>query len=93
MSRRNLLEGVIQGNSMIDFIPITARVTDIQTNLSDWISQWVLPGKEDELEVLSPKECFTRDHDFSGYTCNCDDLKETLLKSGYYVWSPPPAVT
>ena len=92
LSRGNLLEGVMQGADMLDFIPITARSTDIQPNLAEWISTWLLPPEGGNLELLSPKDWFLRGHDISGYACNCDGLKESVLTPGYYVWSPPPAV-
>lgn len=93
MSRGNLLEGVMKGNSMLDFIPIASRATDVQTNLVDWISSWLLPAEDkDKIELLEPKGWFTRGHDIAEYTYNCDGLKETVIVPGYFVWSPPPAV-
>ena len=91
LSRGNLLEGVMQGRRMVDFIPITTSAIELQGSLAEWISSW-LPSEGKEVEVLTPKGWFLRGHDVVGFEKNCDGFDEAVLSPGYFVWSPPPAV-
>ena len=90
LSRGNLLEGVMQTGNMMSWIPLHLSAVKTQPNLFDWIVSWV--KTYDPPQLLSPYDWFIKGHDIVGYERNCDNLAIPRIKSGTYVWAPPPAV-
>ena len=87
VSRGNLSEGVMAGRPMSEFLPFHLSATDRSPALLDWVRSWL--GAESEL--LTPEGWFERGHDFDGGRVNCDGMWMPRLRSGIFVWAPPPA--
>ena len=88
LSRRDLLEGVILGEIMLSFIPLSKGVVEIQPEFLDWIKTW---SSYENLRLLEPEEWFVEAHDIIGYSLNGDIVNIPLLKSGFGVWPSPVA--
>jgi hypothetical protein len=90
LSRGNLNVGVMAGTAMLDFVPIHLDAFERSATLLPWIQAWT---GEDELELLTPAQWFTRGHDLQAnkWEYNIDGLKMPTTKSGLFVWSPAPA--
>ena len=90
LSRGNLEEGVMAGKLMGSFIPLHLTALDRNEELLDWIRSWV----EDEinkLELLEPKDWYTRGHDHgTGVRKNIDGFEMGTYRTGTFVWAPPP---
>ena len=91
LSRGDLLEGVLNGQRMLSFIPLHLSALDREPSLINWISQWAGTGRKEEIEVLSPEDWFWRGHDLDGHRENCDGRIIPSYKKGIFVWAPPPA--
>ena len=96
LSRGNLFEGVMAGKSMLEYIPLAQSALSSSIYLRDWIDSWLLKDqngiKIGTSKVLEPRDWFLRGHDIMGFEKNADGLKVPVIKSGFYIWAPPPAV-
>ncbi len=90
LSRGNLLSGVMTGKSMTDFVPIHKSALERFPALEDWIRSWT----SSRTEFLSPMQWFTRghDHELNEFEVNVDGVKLPKMKTGCFVWSPPPCL-
>ena len=59
LSRGNISEGVMRGDSMESFIPLNKNALDRSKDLSEWLRTWCT----DKLEFLEPRDWFLRGHD------------------------------
>ena len=92
LSRGDLLEGVLNGERMMSFIPLHLSAIEREPALREWISSWAGAGREKcDIEFLEPADWFLRGHDISGYCQNHDGRTVPTYKKGIYVWTPPPA--
>ena len=91
LSRGDLLEGVLNGQRMLSFIPLHLSALDRALSLKNWISSWVGTGRQESIEFLSHKGWFERGHDINGYRVNCDGRKLPTYLKGIFIWTPPPA--
>ena len=91
LSRGDLLEGVLNGRSMLSFIPLHLSAIEREPALKPWIESWAGSGRKDKIEFLSPDDWFLRGHDINGYTVNCEDRVLPTYSKGIFVWYPPPA--
>ena len=91
LSRGNLLEGVMKGEEMINFIPLHLAPLERCVGLESWIRSWATDGGDAALEILEPENWFLRGHDLNGGTLK-DGRHWPKYKSGTYLWQPPPAV-
>ena len=89
LSRGNMLEGVMKGDSMLSFVPLNKSALEVQPELEDWIRSW-LPSTN-HIEILRPEDWFVKGHDIHGYTPNVDGVHVPIINTGTYIWSPPPA--
>ena len=89
LSRGNMMEGVMSGRSMLNFVPIHKSALEVQHKLEKWIRSWLIDGEA--AEVLSPSDWFVRGHDIGGYALNDDGIDVPIYKSGTFIWSPPAA--
>ena len=73
LSRENLIEGVMKGAAMEDFIPLKLTALERSNSLKDWILSWT--GKE--VDRLSPEDWFVKGHDLRDgeFEKNSDGLK------------------
>ena len=90
LSRGDLLEGVLKGESMLSFVPLHESVLDRQPSIKAWVDSWA-GDLGNEVEWLKTDDWFERGHDISGYTSNIDGRTIPTYKKGTFVWTPPPA--
>jgi hypothetical protein len=88
LSRGNLNVGVMAGKRMLDFVPIHISPLDRSPTLKPWLKSFL----GSEAEFLDPTGWFTRGHDLdeSKWEVNIDGIKLPCLKTGTFVWTPPP---
>ena len=91
LSRGDLLEGVLNGQRMLSFIPLHLSALEREPGLKDWISTWARTGRKEPLEYLSPTDWFVRGHDIIGYRVNVEGRKLPTYQKGIFIWTPPPA--
>jgi hypothetical protein len=89
LSRGNLNVGVMAGKRMLEFVPIHISALDRTPKLKPWLDSFV----DESAEYLTPEGWYTRGHDLNEnqWEQNSDGLKLPCLKSGVFVWSPPPS--
>ena len=89
VSRGFLGEGIMDGQSMISFIPIHLSAVDRWALLGVWIESWV--GLDPIW--LNPRDWFDVAHDLGDWRTCWDGFDRPDLKEGRtYIWSPPPFV-
>jgi hypothetical protein len=97
LSRGDLLEGVMKGNDFLGYIPIHRSACTRSPSVAAWLEEMF--GGGEPLEFLSPSDWFERGHDIAGWERESPPGWSSLspgfwyptLKSGCYVWEPPPA--
>ena len=72
---------------MIEFCPWAKGAIDESPQLKEWIKSW---AGNDSI-FLQPHDWFTRGHDHLGGTYNESRIWYPTIRSGIFVWSPPPA--
>ena len=87
ISRGHLREGVSLGASMLSFCPWGLCALQRSPTLLPWLKE--VFGKE--LEVLSPTDWYRRGHDHLGGKLDERGFYRLNIKSGIYLWHPPPA--
>jgi hypothetical protein len=88
VSRGQLSEGVMNGEPMMSFIPLHKSALERSPELKDWLKDYISP----DLEFLSPNDWFERGHDhFEKGKIHSDGHWRPTLRSGKFVWAPPPA--
>ena len=87
VSRGNLLEGVMSGKPMAEFLPFHLSVLDRALDLLPWVKSWL--GKS--CKVLSPEGWFERGHNMGGGQTNSDGVWMPVLQPGTFTWAPQPA--
>ena len=55
--------------------------------IRNWLKTW-LPSYA---EILTPNDWFEKGHDISNWNKGDDKLWRPIIKSGFWVWDPPPA--
>lgn len=89
LSRGSLLEGVMSGESMLEFVPLGDSALDRAVGLKEWLDSWWGGGLAAH---LMPKDWFRRGHGVVGGERNEDGIWFPKLDlHGPCVWSPPPA--
>ena len=87
VSRGFLGEGIMDGQSMITFIPIHLTAVGRWPLLGTWIESWV--GLDPIW--LTPRDWFDVAHDLGEWKTCWDGFDRPDLKEGRtYIWSPPP---
>ena len=90
LSRGNLMEGVLGGSSMLEFMPLHLNAVERHPELLEWVRSWC----GDELIVpFSPSEWFRRGHDITGVSENCNGMAIPKLatEAMVHLWAPAPA--
>ena len=87
ISRGCLVEGVAVGQAMLNFCPWGKSALDRSPTLETWCRNTF----SSKLEVLSPKDWFSRDHDHLGGFYDHQGWFRLKLKPGIFLWHPPPA--
>ena len=88
LSRGNLNVGVMAGRKMTEFVPIHLSAFERSTTLMAWITSFA----GNKIEFLKPMDWYTRGHDLDegNWEVNIDGMKLPTLKTGTFIWSPPP---
>ena len=87
ISRGSFKEGITLGESMLSFCPWHLSSLEQNKLLKDWVKTWTGPN----VEFLSPSDWFTRGHDWNGYYKDDLGFWRQSVKSGNFIWTPPPA--
>eukprot|EP00957_Ditylum_brightwellii_P003790 287897-Ditylum_brightwellii.AAC.1 len=87
VSQGVLDEGMMRGEEMLSFVPLHLLAREASPTLEDWIRTWA----PREVEFLSPNDWFECGHDVEGGAYDRNGLWYSHLKTGIFVWEPPPA--
>lgn len=91
LSRGNFNEGVMQGKSMLSFVPLAQSAVSRSPNLKNWTESWLsVLGRP--VEWLTPEDWFVRAHGIKGEQRNVDGMWMPRYQKGVFVWTPPPCV-
>ena len=92
LSRGDLGEGIMNGGSMLSYIPLHLNALERSPELKQWIVSWLLPNdRGEEITFLNYEGWFERGHDIIGGKPNCDGIWTPQYARSTYVWTPPPA--
>ena len=91
LSRGDLLEGVMQGNSIFKYIPLNESALIRHPPLESWIRSWSEGHFHESLEILKEEDWIWRGQDIDGIRRNIDGYKMPSYKSGTFLWEPAPA--
>jgi hypothetical protein len=96
VSRGQLKEGVSIGEDILAHIPLNESALDRSPDLKNWLESVTLDGDNRPMaEFLSPTDWFERGHDLVPPLSGPDDKGVSSwsyeVKSGTFIWSPPPA--
>ena len=88
LSRGNLAEGVMRGESMKDFVPINQDAFMRSPKLKEWINGWT----GGQCTFLDAAGWFTTGHELGDelWEENPDGFRIPTTQPGTFVWSPPP---
>ncbi len=90
-SRGSLLEGVLAGRPMLEFVELGSSAVERHPPLLDWIRGWA--GNPD-LSPMTPEEWFVEAHGVCGGDLNADGIwmprHEKPMQT--HLWCPAPAV-
>lgn len=87
LSRGSLLEGVMTGISMLNYVPLNLSCVDRSPLCLTWVSEWFGPA-----EHLKTHQWYERAHDISGWKQMGRMRWFPKIKRGRFVWTPPPAL-
>ena len=87
ISRGQMREGVSIGADMLRFCPWGQSALERSPNLLPWIKSWLGSA----LENLELKQWFTRGHDHLDGYWDKRGFFRLKIKSGTFLWHPPPA--
>ena len=66
LSRGEMYEGVMNGQSMLSFVPLHLGAVDRSPGLKEWINSWARRVRDEDLTLLTPEDWFERGHDIVG---------------------------
>ncbi len=90
ISRGDMCEGVLNGDTMLQHVPLADSALDRAPLLKSWLLSW-LGDLDLEIEFLDETGWFERGHDIIGGRMNCDNKWIPDYKTSILIWSPPPA--
>ena len=91
LSRGDMYEGIMRGDSMLAHIPLHLSALDRSPRVLTWVESWSSQFSRNKLEVLTPEDWYERGHDILGSRTNVDGFWMPKYKSGTMLWVPPPA--
>ena len=89
LSRGDLTEGVMAGDSMLSHVPLRFSALDRQPQLVHWLRSWV---PSPNITVLSVQDWFTTGHGIGGWEVHGGLRQPIELPTQWFVWSPAPAL-
>jgi hypothetical protein len=89
-SRGSLLEGVMAGGDMLDFVDLGHSAVDRCPRLLPWIRSWTGNAS---LEPLPPEGWYVEGHGIEGYAPDVHGVVMPFHGPGMqtFLWAPPPA--
>ena len=90
LSRGALNEGVMRGDDFLSFIPFHLSAIEREQKLIKWVCD-LTKGENYHTIFLTPDDWFERGHDIDGWAIGLDAMWRPIIKSGTFVWTPPPA--
>ena len=90
-SRGSLMEGVMAGEDMLNFVDLARSAIERCPALLDWIRDWT---QISDLEPLTPEGWFEEGHGISGGEKDAKGvwIPEHCEGGKAFLWTPPPAV-
>ena len=90
LSRGLLLEGVLSGKDMLEYIDISKTALERQPGLVEYIQSWT----DSHVHVLAPSDWFVKGQGIRGGGLNSDGVWIlTHANNGmHYLWAPPPVI-
>ena len=90
-SRGSMMEGVMAGKDMLEFIDLGRSATERCPQLLDWVRSWT---RRPDLEPLTPEGWFEEGHGITGGTKDKHGVWIPIHepKGNLHLWVPPPAV-
>jgi hypothetical protein len=88
LSRGNLMEGVMTGQSMLSYVPLGKSALERSPSLLTWIQSWA----GDQLELLTPKDWFIRGQGLAEFHVDNKGRNVASYRTGVFLWCPPPVV-
>jgi len=92
LSRGDLLQGVMRGQSMMTFVPLHLSAAERSPALLSWVQDWVTPGWT--VQPLQPIDWFALGHGLTAWRPNLDGLPCPVSDVPFQtvmLWTPPPA--
>jgi hypothetical protein len=91
LSRGLVMEGVMRGDSMLDFVDIAKSAIDRSPDILEYVRSWT--GVKD-LKPLTPDEWFVEGH---GIVSGTKDehgvwIPKHAVNGRVYLWAPPPVI-
>ena len=90
LSRGALNEGVMRGEDFLSFIPFHLSAFEREPKLKEWV-RGLVDTRDTKAIFLTPDDWFEKGHDIHGWTTRSDNHSVPIIRTGTYVWSPPPA--
>ena len=72
---------------MLEHFPWGKSATEVEPKLEAWVRSWT----KDKLVLLEPIDWFEKGHDVQGGLHDDIGFWPPVVKSGLYLWTPPPA--
>lgn len=92
LSRGNMNKGVMSGTNFLLFLPLSETAIKRSPNIIQWIHLWINATNP---IFLQPEQWFDRAHNIVGNSLvlqyEGDKRYKPNIKSGVYIWIPPPA--
>lgn len=88
LSRGSLSEGIMQGISMLNYIPLHQTAAARQPALISWIQGW---SEQPRLTPLLPEDWYRRGQGFVGVTLSSGQWSTVETGEDWFLWAPPPA--
>ena len=95
LSRGDANEGVMQGRSMLDFVPLSQSCLDRSPQLEEkirWCLSSYLKVVKQKVHFLRVKDWFLRGHDVCGGSYNSEGIWIPKYETAVYVWTPAPVL-
>ncbi|KAL7574604.1 hypothetical protein ACA910_002958 [Epithemia clementina (nom. ined.)] len=88
LSRGSVNEGVMDGTSMLSFIPLHKNAYKQSPLIWEWVISWM----GEEVERLEPRDWYERAHDIETWRLphKWEAFEVPDLRPGKFVWFPPP---
>jgi len=90
LSRGDMTEGVMNGRSMLSFVPLDQGALERRPEIVDWIRNSI---DSPSINTLTPSSWFTEGHGLCGGNRSIGGLWVPVESDDeWLVWSPPPAI-